>query len=117
MYFNSDLLPAHGEDVIIKMSSPLPGVGVFGTGHATKQIVPLLRTEGFHIDALWGQVEAEAEQLAKYLAIPFSTNQIDQVLLRKNVHQHGIITLCTTVSNEQCNRSALISETYLFLQS
>ncbi|XP_055686724.1 glucose-fructose oxidoreductase domain-containing protein 1 [Lutzomyia longipalpis] len=64
----------------------LPGVGIFGTGNVTKVLVPLLREKGFHIDAIWGRTNKEAEDAAQELQIPFHTNKIDDVLLRKTVH-------------------------------
>lgn len=33
----------------------LPGVGVFGTGSSARVLVPLLRAEGFTVQALWGR--------------------------------------------------------------
>lgn len=63
----------------------LPGIGVFGTGNVVKVIVPFLREKGFKIEALWGRTLNAAEDVAKELEIPFFTNKIDDVLLRKDV--------------------------------
>ncbi|XP_041883140.1 glucose-fructose oxidoreductase domain-containing protein 2 [Corvus kubaryi] len=63
----------------------LPGVGVFGTGSAARVLVPLLRAEGFSIEALWGKTEEEAKQLAEEMNISFYTSRTDDVLLHQDV--------------------------------
>ncbi|XP_072279070.1 glucose-fructose oxidoreductase domain-containing protein 2 [Pyxicephalus adspersus] len=63
----------------------LPGIGVFGTGNSTRVLVPLLRAEGFRIEALWGKTEEEAKELAKELDIIFCTTRKDDVLLHPDV--------------------------------
>jgi len=68
------------------MTHSLPGVGVFGTGLTAKAVIHLLRSAGFHIEALWGRTEEEACELASDLNIPFYTCHIDDVLINKQVH-------------------------------
>lgn len=63
----------------------LPGVGVFGTGSSARVLVPLLRAEGFSIQALWGKTEEEAKQLAEEMNISFYTSRTDDVLLHQDV--------------------------------
>ncbi|MBN3279176.1 GFOD2 protein, partial [Polyodon spathula] len=63
----------------------LPGVGVFGTGSTARVLVPLLRAEGFSVEAVWGRTEEEARQLAGELGISFYTSQTDCVLLHQDV--------------------------------
>nr|KAF6409924.1 glucose-fructose oxidoreductase domain containing 2 [Rousettus aegyptiacus] len=63
----------------------LPGVGVFGTGSSARVLVPLLRAEGFTVEALWGKTEEEAKQLAEEMNITFYTSQTDDVLLHQDV--------------------------------
>ncbi|NXK19520.1 GFOD2 protein, partial [Arenaria interpres] len=63
----------------------LPGVGVFGTGSTARVLVPLLRAEGFSIEALWGKTEEEAKQLAEEMNISFCTSRTDDVLLHQDV--------------------------------
>jgi len=63
----------------------LPGIGVFGTGPATVIMAPLLRSAGFRIEAVWGKTVEDAHECAGRLDIPFATNRIDDVLLRKDV--------------------------------
>ena len=63
----------------------LPGIGVFGTGPYTTIVVPYLRAAGFKLEAIWGKTAEEAQQNADELDIPFATNRVDDVLLRKNV--------------------------------
>jgi len=73
------------EDVSSRLRLPLPGIGVFGTGPATDVIVPHLRQAGFRIEAVWGKTYEEAQGCAGRLGIPFATQSIDDVLLRKDV--------------------------------
>ncbi|KAK6477072.1 glucose-fructose oxidoreductase domain-containing protein 2-like [Huso huso] len=63
----------------------LPGVGVFGTGSTARVLVPLLRAEGFSVEAVWGRTEEEARQLAEELGISFYTSRTDDVLLHQDV--------------------------------
>lgn len=63
----------------------LPGVGVFGTGSSARVLVPLLRAEGFTVEALWGKTEEEAKQLAEEMNITFYTSHTDDVLLHQDV--------------------------------
>ena len=63
----------------------LPGIGVFGTGNIVKVVVPFLREKGFKVEAIWGRTLLEAEEASTELQIPFYTNKIDDVLLRKDV--------------------------------
>lgn len=63
----------------------LPGIGVFGNTITIRCLVPILRSCGFNVVALWGRTLAEAEDLSKQLGIPFHTNKADEVLLHKDV--------------------------------
>lgn len=63
----------------------LPGIGVFGTGNTVKLLVPMLRAKGFKVEAIWGTTYSAAEKVALDLNIPFCTNHIDELLLRKDV--------------------------------
>lgn len=83
----------------------LPGIGIFGTGAVVKVIVPFLRENGFIIEALWGETLAKAGALAGNLEIPFYTNQVDQVLLRKHVDL--IFILCAPHLHAQISVKAL----------
>lgn len=83
----------------------LPGIGIFGTGEVTKVLVPFLREKGFNIVGLWGPVLKEAEEVAKILNIPFFTNRIDDVLLRKDVDL--IFVLCPPYLHSQISVKAL----------
>lgn len=83
----------------------LPGIGVFGTGAVVKVLVPVLREKGFKIEALWGRTLQEAEETSKELQIPFFTNKIDDVLLRKDVDL--IFVLCAPVLHAQIAVKAL----------
>ncbi len=63
----------------------LPGIGVFGTGTAVKCLVPILKSCGFKVEAIWGRTKEQADEVAHDLHICFSTNKVDEVLLRKDV--------------------------------
>jgi len=63
----------------------LPGIGVFGTGTAVKCLVPILKSCGFNVEALWGRTQDQAEDVARDLEISFCTNKVDEVLLHKGV--------------------------------
>ncbi|XP_047014074.1 glucose-fructose oxidoreductase domain-containing protein 1 isoform X2 [Ictalurus punctatus] len=63
----------------------LPGVGVFGTSLTARVIIPLLKSEGFSVEALWGRTQEEAEELAREMDVPFYTSRIDEVLLHQDV--------------------------------
>ncbi|XP_071035867.1 glucose-fructose oxidoreductase domain-containing protein 1 [Parasteatoda tepidariorum] len=80
----------------------LPSVGVFGTGKIIRVLVPCLRSRGFKVEAIWGRSKETAEKIAKELEIPFFTDKVDEVLLRKGVdlvciicppHLHSQITV------------------------
>lgn len=83
----------------------LPGIGIFGTSEVTKVLVPFLREKGFDLVALWGPTLKEAEELSKTLQIPFFTNRIDDVLLRKDVDL--IFILCPPYLHSQISVKAL----------
>jgi predicted dehydrogenase len=68
-----------------KIIAQLPGIGVFGTGTAVRCLVPLLKSCGFRVEALWGRTREQAEECAKDLDISFKTNVVDDVLLHRNV--------------------------------
>lgn len=63
----------------------LPGIGVFGTGTAVKCLIPILKSCGFKVEAIWGRTKDQADDVARDLEISFSTNKVDEVLLRKDV--------------------------------
>lgn len=72
-------------NVTLSGTDMLPGVGVFGTGSTARVLVPMLKSEGFEVHALWGRSEEEACCLAKELGIPFHTSRSDDVLLHQDV--------------------------------
>ncbi|KAJ8959501.1 hypothetical protein NQ318_022198 [Aromia moschata] len=83
----------------------LPGIGVFGTGPVVKVLVPILRENGFKIEAIWSRTVQDAQDAAKELGIPFFTNKIDDVLLRKDVDL--IFVLCPPNWHAQISVKAL----------
>lgn len=83
----------------------LPGIGVFGTGAVAKAIVPFLKEKGFPVEAIWGVTSQEAEAAAKELEIPFFTNKIDDVLLKKNVSL--VFIVCAPNLHSQISVKAL----------
>lgn len=83
----------------------LPGIGLFGTGPVVKILVPILRENGFKIEALWSRTLQDAKEVAEELTIPFYTNKIDDVLLRKDVDL--IFVLCSPNLHAQISVKAL----------
>lgn len=83
----------------------LPGIGVFGTGPVVKVLVPILRENGFKIEAIWSRTLQDAQEAAKELNILFFTNKIDDVLLRKDVDL--IFVLCSPNLHAQISVKAL----------
>ncbi|XP_012273484.1 glucose-fructose oxidoreductase domain-containing protein 2 isoform X1 [Orussus abietinus] len=83
----------------------LPGIGLFGTGSIVKVIVPILRAQGFKIEAVWGRTLAEAAEIATQLSIPFHTSHVDDVLLRKDVDL--IFIMCSPSLHAQIAVKAL----------
>lgn len=83
----------------------LPGIGVFGTAAEVNVLVPILRAKGFKIEAIWGRTTKEAEEAAKQLAIPFHTNKIDDVLLKKDVDL--VFIVCPPFLHSQISVKAL----------
>ncbi|CAH1372274.1 hypothetical protein MTP99_013773 [Tenebrio molitor] len=83
----------------------LPGIGLFGTGPVVKVLVPILRENGFKIEAVWSRTLQDAQEIARDLNIPFFTNKIDDVLLRKDVDL--IFVLCSPNLHAQISVKAL----------
>ncbi|XP_060519629.1 glucose-fructose oxidoreductase domain-containing protein 1 [Cylas formicarius] len=83
----------------------LPGIGVFGTGPVVKVLVPILRENGFKIEAIWSKILQDAQAAAKELAVPFFTDKIDDVLLRRDVDL--IFVLCSPNLHAQISVKAL----------
>ena len=67
------------------MGYSLPGVGIFGTSVTATTASYLLKSSGFHIEAIWGRTEDEAKKVASLLDIPFCTSHIDDLLLNQKV--------------------------------
>lgn len=83
----------------------LPGIGVFGTGPVVKVLIPILRENGFKVEALWSKTLSDAQEMAKELNIPFYTNKVDDVLLRKDVDL--IFVMCPPSLHAQISDKAL----------
>ena len=61
--------------------------------------------KGFRVEAIWGRTNEEAAATAFSLDIPFATNRIDDVLLRKDVDL--ILILCSPLHHSQIAVKAL----------
>ena len=72
-------------NVRLIIMAQLPGIGVFGTGTAVKCLIPILKSCGFRVEALWGQTKSLADECARDLDITFRTNNVDEVLLHRDV--------------------------------
>ena len=66
---------------------------------------PLIFYQGFRVEAIWGRTNEEAASTAFSLDIPFATNRIDDVLLRKDVDL--IVILCSPLHHSQIAVKAL----------
>lgn len=93
----------------------LPGIGVFGTGPYAYAIIPNLRKTGYKIEAVWDRKREDAEKAATDLGIPFYTNKIDDVLLRKDVDL--ILILCPPFHHSQIAVKALGIGKHVCVQS
>lgn len=83
----------------------LPGVGIFGTNEIVKVLIPVLKDKNFEIKAIWGKSLVEAEKTAKLLNIPFFSNKIDDILLRKDVNL--VFVLCPPYLQSQISVKGL----------
>ncbi len=57
------------------------------------------------MQALWGRTRDEADLVASELEIPFATNRVDEVLLRKDVDL--VVILCPPAQHSQIAVKAL----------
>jgi len=63
----------------------LPGVGVLGSGSLARFLIPLLRSKGFPIHGIWGFHSNHVQVLAEEFEIPFFTESIDSLILKKEI--------------------------------
>ncbi|XP_021956561.1 glucose-fructose oxidoreductase domain-containing protein 1 [Folsomia candida] len=87
------------------MKKMLPGIGVFGTDPVVKILVPYLQAKGFRVEAIWSLTLHDAESAAKDLSIPFHTNKVDDLLMRKDVEL--VLILCPPNLHSQIAVKAL----------
>jgi len=66
-------------------TAQLPGIGVLGTSSTVKCLVPILKSWGFKIEALWGHTREQGEECARELGVSFCTDKVDEVLLHQDV--------------------------------
>jgi len=92
-------------EILPQTMSRLPGIGIFGTSSAAYLLIPVLKEKGFHVDAIWGWTNEEAQMAAGSLSIPFYTSKIDDLLLRKDVDL--VIILCPPSLHSQIAVKAL----------
>ena len=84
----------------------LPGIGIFITGGTVmKVLVPYLRAKGFKVDSVWAQTLEAAREASKDLEIPFFTNKVDDVLLKKEVDL--VFIMCPPILHAQIAVKAL----------
>ncbi|KAK3085245.1 hypothetical protein FSP39_000559 [Pinctada imbricata] len=67
------------------MRKMLPGLAVVGTPSSVLSYVPLLKSCGFKVVALWANTKEEAHSLADHLDVAFFSSKVDEVLLNKDV--------------------------------
>ena len=63
-------------------ATKLPTVGIFGTGLTSRIHLHLLKHHGFQINAVWDTNKMEADKMAQEYEVPFSSDKIDDVLLK-----------------------------------
>ncbi|KAG5671690.1 hypothetical protein PVAND_001875 [Polypedilum vanderplanki] len=61
------------------------GIGIFGCNEITRVLAPMLCEKGFMLKAIWDKNKEEAQKFANELKIPYFTDKIDDVLLKKDV--------------------------------
>ena len=84
----------------------LPGIGIFtGAGTVLHVLVPYLRAKGFKVDSVWAQTLEAARKAADDLEIPFFTNRVDDVLLKKDVDL--VFIMCPPILHAQIAVKAL----------
>jgi predicted dehydrogenase len=84
----------------------LPGIGIFiSAGTVMKVLVPYLRAKGFKVDSVWAQTIEIAREAAEELEIPFFTNRVDDVLLKKEVDL--VFIMCAPILHAQIAVKAL----------
>ena len=66
-------------------TAQLPGIGVFGTSSTVKCLVPILKSWGFKVEALWSHSREQGEECARDLGVTFCTDKVDEVLLHRDV--------------------------------
>ena len=78
----------------------LPGIGIFiSTGTVMQVLVPYLRAKGFKVDSVWAQTAEAARKAAEDLDIPFHTDRVDDVLLKKEVDL--VFIMCAPILHAQ----------------
>ena len=83
----------------------LPKVGIFGGGPLTNEIVPSIKKAGFDIIAVWTEISEEADHIAQKFGIEFSSSNMDDVLLHKDVGL--LIILSPPITHSQIAVKAL----------
>lgn len=83
-----------------------PKVGIFGgIGSPTKELLPLIRKAGFDIVAIWAESQEEADRAGHEYGVAFSSSNMDDVLLHKDVGL--LIILSAPVTHSQIAVKAL----------
>ena len=84
----------------------LPGIGIFMHGGTVMNVlVPYLRMKGFKVDSVWAPSIDSARETATELEIPFFTNKVDDVLLKKEVDL--VFIMCPPILHAQIAVKAL----------
>jgi len=83
----------------------LPKVGIFGSGPLVNVLMPHIRKAGFQVIAIWSENQEDADEAAHRLDIGFSTCNMDDVLLHKEIGL--LMVLCSPVNHAQIAVKAL----------
>lgn len=79
------------------MRKMLPGFGVVGTPSSVRAYVPLLKSYGFRVVALWGRTKEDAARVAAELNIPFHSSNVDEVNITYPKPQGLLISILFSV--------------------
>jgi predicted dehydrogenase len=79
----------------------LPGFGVVGTPNSVRAYVPILKSNGFKVVALWGRTKEDAATVAAELNIPFHSSNVDEVIIiKKCIGLNRLILAITTFARK-----------------
>lgn len=92
----------------------LPKIGIFGgNGSPTTEFLPLIRQAGFEVVAIWAEEADQADRLAHEFSIGFSSSNIDDIILHRDVGL--LIIVSSAVTHSQIAVKALGMSKHVFV--